>query len=134
MYSFSGLAYSIPPLFMIIWEKYFQHLFLEASSFVFSYTLKWGFEFKLTVILFIHRLQFFNLYLTLMLYVYKGHLAPSSSDSGSCGNIIIDFYWVSFFRLMITTLCLCNYFKFSDWMFGQHRNLRNLLLVLERGS
>lgn len=25
----------------------------------------------------------------------KGHLAPSSTDSGSSGNIIIDFYWVS---------------------------------------
>ncbi|KOM27216.1 hypothetical protein LR48_Vigan406s002600 [Vigna angularis] len=25
--------------------------------------------------------------------VYKGHLAPSSTDSGSSGNIIIDFYW-----------------------------------------
>ncbi|KAH0926284.1 hypothetical protein HID58_018540 [Brassica napus] len=28
-----------------------------------------------------------------LLYV-KGHVAPSSSDSGSCGNLIIDFYWV----------------------------------------
>ncbi|GJN21023.1 hypothetical protein PR202_gb08468 [Eleusine coracana subsp. coracana] len=25
--------------------------------------------------------------------VYKGHIAPSSSDSGSSGNVIIDFYW-----------------------------------------
>ncbi|KAM7513751.1 hypothetical protein LguiA_003334 [Lonicera macranthoides] len=23
----------------------------------------------------------------------RGHVAPSSTDSGSCGNIIIDFYW-----------------------------------------
>ncbi|KAF5953181.1 hypothetical protein HYC85_011125 [Camellia sinensis] len=28
----------------------------------------------------------------IFLYI-KGHVAPSSSDSGSCGNIIIDFYW-----------------------------------------
>lgn len=28
--------------------------------------------------------------------MYKGHVAPSSSDSGSSGNIILDFYWVSF--------------------------------------
>ncbi|KAH9716341.1 7-dehydrocholesterol reductase [Citrus sinensis] len=28
----------------------------------------------------------------IFLYI-KGHLAPSSTDSGSCGNIIIDFYW-----------------------------------------
>uniref|UniRef100_M4FIU9 7-dehydrocholesterol reductase n=1 Tax=Brassica campestris TaxID=3711 RepID=M4FIU9_BRACM len=27
-----------------------------------------------------------------LLYV-KVHVAPSSSDSGSCGNLIIDFYW-----------------------------------------
>ncbi|CAF2097791.1 unnamed protein product [Brassica rapa subsp. trilocularis] len=27
-----------------------------------------------------------------LLYV-KGHVAPSSSDSGSCGNLIIAFYW-----------------------------------------
>ncbi|CAN7105077.1 unnamed protein product [Brassica rapa subsp. narinosa] len=25
--------------------------------------------------------------------VYKVHVAPSSSDSGSCRNLIIDFYW-----------------------------------------
>ncbi|KAF2309209.1 hypothetical protein GH714_001181 [Hevea brasiliensis] len=25
--------------------------------------------------------------------IYKGHVAPSSTDSGSCGNIIMDFYW-----------------------------------------
>ncbi|MBA0663246.1 hypothetical protein Goklo_003369, partial [Gossypium klotzschianum] len=25
--------------------------------------------------------------------VYKGHVAPSSTDSGSSGNFIIDFYW-----------------------------------------
>ncbi|XP_022716428.1 7-dehydrocholesterol reductase-like isoform X2 [Durio zibethinus] len=25
--------------------------------------------------------------------VYKGHVAPSSTDSGSSGNLIIDFYW-----------------------------------------
>jgi len=31
-----------------------------------------------------------------LLYI-KGHVAPSSSDSGSCGNLIIDFYWVSYF-------------------------------------
>ncbi|KAE9444877.1 hypothetical protein C3L33_23226, partial [Rhododendron williamsianum] len=28
----------------------------------------------------------------IFLYI-KGHVAPSSTDSGSCGNIIIDFYW-----------------------------------------
>ncbi|WVZ22386.1 hypothetical protein V8G54_000930 [Vigna mungo] len=28
----------------------------------------------------------------ILLYI-KGHLAPSSTDSGSSGNIIIDFYW-----------------------------------------
>jgi 7-dehydrocholesterol reductase len=28
----------------------------------------------------------------IFLYI-KGHLAPSSSDSGSSGNVIIDFYW-----------------------------------------
>ncbi|KAI7986120.1 7-dehydrocholesterol reductase [Camellia lanceoleosa] len=26
-------------------------------------------------------------------FCIKGHVATSSSDSGSCGNIIIDFYW-----------------------------------------
>ncbi|KAH9622413.1 hypothetical protein KSS87_007596 [Heliosperma pusillum] len=25
--------------------------------------------------------------------IYKGHVAPSSTDSGSSGNFIIDFYW-----------------------------------------
>lgn len=29
--------------------------------------------------------------------IYKGHVAPSSTDHGSSGNIIVDFYWVSIF-------------------------------------
>ena len=33
-----------------------------------------------------------------MVHVLKGHVAPSSTDSGSSGNIIIDFYWVSIFK------------------------------------
>lgn len=52
----SGLAYSTPQLFMTIWEKYFQHSFLGASSFVFSYTLKWGFKIELIDILIFHSL------------------------------------------------------------------------------
>ena len=39
-----------------------------------------------------------NTYFTLRLhsfYAFKGHVAPSSTDSGSSGNVIIDFYWVS---------------------------------------
>lgn len=37
-------------------------------------------------------LIFGSLVFCLFLYI-KGHLIPSSSDSGSSGNIIIDFYW-----------------------------------------
>ncbi|KAF8090773.1 hypothetical protein N665_0467s0003 [Sinapis alba] len=37
-------------------------------------------------------LIFGSLVFCVLLYV-KGHVAPSSSDSGSCGNLIIDFYW-----------------------------------------
>ncbi|XP_039115811.1 7-dehydrocholesterol reductase-like [Dioscorea cayenensis subsp. rotundata] len=33
-----------------------------------------------------------SLVFCVFLYI-KGHLAPSSSDSGSSGNVIIDFYW-----------------------------------------
>ncbi|XP_056699917.1 7-dehydrocholesterol reductase-like [Spinacia oleracea] len=32
----------------------------------------------------------------ILLYI-KGHVAPSSSDSGSCGNFIIDFYWITLY-------------------------------------
>ncbi|XP_033138916.1 uncharacterized protein LOC103848761 isoform X1 [Brassica rapa] len=35
----------------------------------------------------------FNVFKTLSFCLYQGHVAPSSSDSGSCGNLIIDFYW-----------------------------------------
>lgn len=54
-----------------------------------------------------HYLIIWLISLTLMFYVYKGHLAPSSTDSGSCGNIIIDFYWVSFLGLYDFYICLC---------------------------
>nr|AFK45412.1 unknown [Lotus japonicus] len=37
-------------------------------------------------------LIFGSLVFCVLLYI-KGHLAPSSTDSGSSGNIIIDFYW-----------------------------------------
>ncbi|KAF5741628.1 7-dehydrocholesterol reductase [Tripterygium wilfordii] len=37
-------------------------------------------------------LIFGSFFFCILLYI-KGHLAPSSTDSGSCGNIIIDFYW-----------------------------------------
>ncbi|KAG6764967.1 hypothetical protein POTOM_028981 [Populus tomentosa] len=37
-------------------------------------------------------LIFGSLVFCIFLYI-KGHLAPSSTDSGSSGNIIIDFYW-----------------------------------------
>ncbi|ERN12476.1 7-dehydrocholesterol reductase [Amborella trichopoda] len=33
-----------------------------------------------------------SFFFCILLYI-KGHVAPSSSDSGSSGNIIIDFYW-----------------------------------------
>ena len=46
----SGLGYSTPQLFMIIWEKYFRRLFLEALSFVFSCTLKWGLNFDVKIL------------------------------------------------------------------------------------
>ncbi|XP_062085888.1 7-dehydrocholesterol reductase-like [Humulus lupulus] len=37
-------------------------------------------------------LIFGSLVFCILLYI-KGHVAPSSTDSGSSGNIIIDFYW-----------------------------------------
>ncbi|XP_024638862.2 7-dehydrocholesterol reductase isoform X1 [Medicago truncatula] len=37
-------------------------------------------------------LSFGSFIFCIFLYI-KGHLAPSSTDSGSSGNIIIDFYW-----------------------------------------
>ncbi|CAL5361011.1 unnamed protein product [Camellia sinensis] len=35
----------------------------------------------------------FGSFIVCIFFYIKGHVAPSSSDSGSCGNIIIDFYW-----------------------------------------
>ncbi|KAI7754265.1 hypothetical protein M8C21_033542 [Ambrosia artemisiifolia] len=43
-------------------------------------------------------LIFGSLIFCVFLYI-KGHLAPSSTDSGSSGNIIFDFYWVSIFEI-----------------------------------
>ena len=37
-------------------------------------------------------LNFFALAFCLMLYI-KGHISPSSEDSGSTGNAIFDYYW-----------------------------------------
>ncbi|GLT52456.1 hypothetical protein SLA2020_257960 [Shorea laevis] len=59
----------------------------------------------------------------IFLYV-KGHLAPSSTDSGSCGNIIIDFYWheqngrVADSMLVNTILMLVYVTKFFWWEAG----------------
>ncbi|KAG2328417.1 hypothetical protein Bca52824_011145 [Brassica carinata] len=38
-------------------------------------------------------LFFLCVFKTYLFVLYLGHVAPSSSDSGSCGNLIIDFYW-----------------------------------------
>ncbi|KAL7162889.1 hypothetical protein ACSBR2_043207 [Camellia fascicularis] len=59
----------------------------------------------------------------IFLYI-KGHVAPSSSDSGSCGNIIIDFYWyeangrVADSMLVNTILMLAYITKFFWWEDG----------------
>ncbi|WZY93426.1 hypothetical protein YC2023_065755 [Brassica napus] len=36
-----------------------------------------------------------------------GHVAPSSSDSGSCGNLIIDFYWIWYDVLAVLAVTYC---------------------------
>ncbi|KAK9097748.1 hypothetical protein Syun_024793 [Stephania yunnanensis] len=45
--------------------------------------------------------------------VTLGHLAPSSTDSGSSGNVIIDFYWLDFMLLgesvLLKESSLCDY-------------------------
>ncbi|KAK1276837.1 7-dehydrocholesterol reductase [Acorus gramineus] len=64
-----------------------------------------------------------SLIFCVFLYI-KGHLAPSSTDSGSTGNIIIDFYWyeehgkVADSMLVNTALTLVYVTKFFWWEAG----------------
>lgn len=84
----------------LIFGSFIFCIFLYIKVRVSSYVMPIG-------ILINHYLIIWLIFLTLMFYVYKGHLAPSSTDSGSCGNIIIDFYWVSFLGLCDFYICLC---------------------------
>ncbi|KAG2650821.1 hypothetical protein PVAP13_1NG168600 [Panicum virgatum] len=68
-------------------------------------------------------LVFGSLVFCIFLYI-KGHVAPSSSDSGSSGNLIIDFYWyemngrVADSMLVNTALMLIYITKFFWWESG----------------
>ncbi|CAI9114575.1 OLC1v1015327C1 [Oldenlandia corymbosa var. corymbosa] len=63
-----------------------------------TYVALWWFEIFNPVLVYDHlgeifsALIFGSLVFCVLLYI-KGHVAPSSTDSGSSGNIIIDFYW-----------------------------------------
>ncbi|KAI3840682.1 hypothetical protein MKW92_012670 [Papaver armeniacum] len=55
-------------------------------------------------------LIFGSLIFCVLLYI-KGHVAPSSTDSGSSGNPIIDFYWIRYdvWGVLAVTYCIKQY-------------------------